>query len=48
MTFLVMEEINTPTLILIVVGACLCLLNYVLRLTARVSTYTRGNSGINK
>jgi protein-S-isoprenylcysteine O-methyltransferase Ste14 len=47
MTFLVIEDINTPTLILIIVGATLCLLSYILRLAAHVFSYTRGSTVIN-
>ena len=47
MTFLIVEDINTPTLILIVLGAALCLLSYILRLAAHVFTYTRGTAIVN-
>jgi len=47
MTFLVVEDINTLTLILIVLGATLCLLSYILRLAAHVFSYTRGSGVIN-
>jgi protein-S-isoprenylcysteine O-methyltransferase Ste14 len=47
MTYLVIEKINATTLILIVLGASLCLLSYILRLAAHVNTYKRGGAGIN-
>lgn len=46
MTFLVIEDINTLTLILIVIGATLCLLSYILRLAAHVFSYTRSSTVI--
>ncbi len=47
MTFLVIEKINSLTLILIIVGATLCLASYILRLATHIFIYTRGSAVIN-
>lgn len=47
MSFLVIEDISLPTLVLIISGAALCLLSYSLRLAAHVISYTGGSTVIN-
>lgn len=47
MTFLVIEDISSLDLILMIAGAVLCLLSYILRLATHVFSYTRGSGVIN-
>jgi protein-S-isoprenylcysteine O-methyltransferase Ste14 len=47
MAFLVTEDISALNLILVIAGAALCLLGYLLRLATHVFTYTRGRAVIN-
>lgn len=47
MTFLVIEDIGSLDLILMIAGAVLCLLSYILRLATHVFIYTRGSAVIN-
>ncbi|UCF99370.1 MAG: hypothetical protein JSV89_07480 [Spirochaetaceae bacterium] len=42
MPFLVYQEASVPNLILMILGAALCLLSYLLRLVAHISIYRRG------
>jgi protein-S-isoprenylcysteine O-methyltransferase Ste14 len=47
MAFLVVEQIDTTTLILMVSGSALCLTSYSLRLAEHVLSYSRGRAVIN-
>jgi protein-S-isoprenylcysteine O-methyltransferase Ste14 len=47
MTFLVIEDISSINLILLIAGAVLCLVSYILRLATHIFSYTRGSGGIN-
>jgi protein-S-isoprenylcysteine O-methyltransferase Ste14 len=47
MTFLVIEDISSTNLILMIAGAALCLLSYILRLATHIFSYTRASTVIN-
>lgn len=42
MSFLSISEISSVTLVLMIAGAVLCLISYILRLAAHISIYRRG------